>query len=87
MHMHVLVEKNYDSAVSLATSGKTVSRFCQAPSGSSDCIRSWARSHAGAASCNFAVPESVMETSFSRRSAPGRTATQPCFDEDRKVVA
>ena len=46
-------QKNYASAVRRATSGRTASRPCHAPSGNNSRIRPWARSHAGPASVHL----------------------------------
>ena len=54
-------------------------------SGSSACIRVCARSHAGRASANLAVPALVIVTSFSRRSSPLRTAIQRASTSGRRL--
>src|SRR5262245_16036570 len=75
--MYVLHQQSHAVSASRVNSGRRLRRVDHVPPGKRDRIRSWARSQAGRASRSLAAPASVRLTSFSRRSSPGRMATQP----------
>src|SRR5262245_776657 len=77
--------KNNAVSARRVSSGRMSIKLDQVPSGKRERRRSWARSHAGRASRNLAAPESVRRTRFSRRSSPGRMATQPASIKGRRL--
>ena len=83
--MHIYGEKNQAPCVSLSISGRIARRRCHESSGRQRPHPRCDRSHAGRASASFAVPASVIVTSFSRRSFPLRTATHRAFTSGRRL--
>src|SRR5262245_3113696 len=77
--------KNNAVSARRVSSGRMSIKLDQVPSGKRERRRSWARSHAGRAPRSLAAPASVRRTSFSRRSSPGRTATQPASIRGRRL--
>src|SRR5262249_5300693 len=76
---------NHSESASRVSSGRSSMRPDHVPFGKRERRRSWARSHAGRASCSLAAPASVRRTSFSRRSCPERMATQPASIRGRRL--
>src|SRR5262245_41196516 len=72
-------------SASRVSSGRRSRRLDHVPFGRRERRRSWARSQAGRASFSLAAPASVRRTSFSRRSSPGRMATQPASIKGRRL--
>jgi hypothetical protein len=83
--MHVSCQKNHAMSASRVSSGRRCRRPDQVRFGKRDRRRSWTRSHAGHASCSLGAPATVRQISFSRRSSPGRMATQPASIRERRL--
>ena len=83
--IRLLTRKSYMVLANRVSSGRNSIRLDHLPFGKLDRSRPWALSHAGCAFWSLPAPASVRRMNFSRRSSPGRMATQPASMRGRRL--